>query len=106
VDKNQALDIVQDFAKALKNSGIHVDKMILFGSYSTGTYHEGSDIDLVVVSDDFVGKDHEDRFEMVLDALYETWQPIEPRMMTVEEWAKGDSTVAVFAKEGEAVYTA
>lgn len=31
---------------------IHLYKVILFGSYVSGTYREGSDIDLLVVTDD------------------------------------------------------
>ena len=43
---------IQDFIKKLKKS-IHVEAVILFGSHAHGTPHEGSDVDLAIISPDF-----------------------------------------------------
>ena len=54
--QKEILNIVAEYIRALKNSGIRFEKVILFGSSVKGTAHEWSDIDLAVVSPDF-GKD-------------------------------------------------
>lgn len=50
--KAQAIELVKDFKeKAQKKYGIK--KIILFGSQATGRTREGSDIDMLIVSDSF-----------------------------------------------------
>lgn len=53
MDKKSALDIVTRFRKAVESRGIAVNKLILYGSYARGDYREGSDIDLILISEDF-----------------------------------------------------
>lgn len=52
---------VRAYLDELERIGIHVQQAILFGSYVTGKYDEWSDIDLAIVSKDFVGDRFEDR---------------------------------------------
>ena len=56
MDKSQAVKIIKRFVKALKDAGISVDRVILYGSYAMGAARLDSDIDIAVVSKDF-GKD-------------------------------------------------
>jgi len=104
VDKEAVLKITRDFAKALESKGIKPQKIILFGSYSTGTQHEGSDIDLVVISDDFAGKDYWERIDILSTAIYTVFAPIEATAMTPQEWESGESRIVDFARNGEVVY--
>ncbi len=92
MDKEAVLKIIRRFGEALGNHGVRASKIILYGSYARGDWREWSDIDLVVMSDDFADKSH--------------WEPIEAVAMTPEEWEKGDSMIAQFAREGEEVYSA
>ena len=85
--------------------GVRASRVILYGSYAAGTWHEGSDIDVVLVSPDFVGKGYWERIEVMSKAMCEVWEPIEPVAMTPQEWDKADSTVARFAREGDLVYS-
>ncbi len=55
----KALREVEEYSKALKNGGIKVVKLILFGSYAKGLNKPWSDVDLGVVSPDF-GKNYFD----------------------------------------------
>ncbi len=54
--KKTIIKIIRQFASALIEQGITVDKIVLYGSYAKGRQRSGSDIDVAVVSRDF-GKD-------------------------------------------------
>ncbi len=101
--KKAVLEIIYRFKKAIESKGIKVDRIILFGSYATGTYHEGSDIDIVVISEDFREKSYWERIEILSDAIYEIFEPIEAVAMTPEEWESRDSMIVDYAEKGEVI---
>src|SRR3990172_10009386 len=103
MDKKAVLDIISRFRKAVESRGIRVAKLILFGSYAAGTYREGSDIDIVVISRDFADKNYWDRIDLLSDAIYEVFEPIEAVAMTPEEWDSGESMIVDYAENGEVV---
>lgn len=103
MDKREVLNIISRYVTALESLGIRVEKTILFGSYATGTYHEGSDIDLVIISKDFKDMGLWERIEILAKALTIVFEPIEATAMTPEEYESGDSMIALFAKEGEII---
>ena len=105
MDKSTVLNILSRFRSVLETQGLTVNRLILFGSYADGTYKEGSDIDVVVVSDDFEGKDYWERVNILSDAIYEIFEPIEAVAMTPEEWERGDSVVGKLARGGEVIIT-
>ena len=43
---------------------------------------------------------------MLADAIYQVLKPIEAVAMTNEEWEKGESVIAEFAKNGEIIRAA
>jgi predicted nucleotidyltransferase len=104
VDKSTVLRIISDYGKALEAENVKPQKIILFGSYSTGTQHEGSDIDLVVISEDFAGKDYWERIDILATALVKVFEPIEAIAMTPQEWESGESRIVDYARDGEVVY--
>lgn len=101
--KNDVLNILKRFREALESRKIHVEKIILFGSWAKGTAGEFSDIDVVVVSKDFNGKDLWSRAQMLGAAVYQVFEPIEAVALTPQEWEGKTSTVCELAKNGELV---
>ncbi len=101
MDKNAVLKILGEFQSILDAKGIKPSKVILYGSYANENYTEASDIDVVIVSDDFAGMDYWQRIEVLTEAIYEIFEPIEAVAMTPEEWEKGDSFVCDYAGGGE-----
>ena len=106
MDKATAIKIVEQFYRGIKARGIKPQKIILYGSYASGTNVEGSDIDVVVISEDFIGKNYWERIEILSDAIYEIFAPIEAIAMTQDEWDRGDSFVTDFARNGEVLFAA
>jgi len=50
-----AIDVVENYAREIRGSGINLRKVILYGSFAKGTQHEWSDIDVALVADEFEG---------------------------------------------------
>ena len=80
--------------------------IILYGSHAAGTGGKGSDIDLVFVSNDFIGKDFWERMDILADVIYEIFLPLEVTALTQEEWEQGESWVSDLAREGEVLFAA
>ena len=104
MDKRAVLEIISNFRKALESAGIKISKLILFGSYAAGRQMEGSDIDIVVISEDFAGKSYWERIDILSGAIYQIFEPIEAVAMTPQEWESADSLIVDYAKNGEVVY--
>jgi hypothetical protein len=88
-------EAIEEFKRALEYQGIRVKKIILYGSQATGKAGEHSDIDIVVISDDFEGINLLERLEIlgVAMARARIFKPIEPLGYTEEEFdAKGRGT--------------
>jgi predicted nucleotidyltransferase len=106
MDKAAVIKIVDQFYQKIKARGIRPLKLILYGSYANDTHREGSDIDIVLISDDFIGKDYWERIDILTDVIYEIFAPIEAVAMTQEEWDRGDLFVTDFASNGEVLFAA
>lgn len=84
MDKDAALEVIAKFKESLESKGVKIEKLILFGSYAEGTNREGSDIDLIVISNSFVDKGYWERIDILSEAIYEVFEPIEAIAMTLE----------------------
>jgi len=49
----QIKEIIAEYTQTLGTLGIKAERVILYGSYAKGSQREDSDIDLVVVANDF-----------------------------------------------------
>ncbi|MBI5914150.1 MAG: nucleotidyltransferase domain-containing protein [Bacteroidetes bacterium] len=60
VRKQPVINSVRKFAAEVRNQGVQLRKVFLFGSYARGEQKEWSDIDVALVADDFTGVSFED----------------------------------------------
>ena len=97
------LATVKKFKNALESINIRVDQLILFGSYAEGTAREDSDIDLVVISSSFSDKSYWERINILTDAIYQVFAPIEASAFTPDEWKSEKSLIFDYAKNGVSV---
>lgn len=62
--KKDIKQVAFEFKRTLKNAGIKVEQLILFGSYATNTPRAWSDIDFCVVSRQFGKHDYDDMINL------------------------------------------
>lgn len=55
VTNDSAIQTVKSFAKEIKASGLGINRIILFGSFAAGVQREDSDMDVALVSPQFIG---------------------------------------------------
>jgi uncharacterized protein len=79
------------FQVALEREGIHVEKIVLYGSRAAGTCHQDSDIDVAVISPDF-GKDRFEEGVKLLQIAYKIDPRLEPVPISAESY-KNDTWV-------------
>ena len=70
------------------------------GSHAEGTAREDSDIDLVVISSSFSDKGYWERINILTDAIYQVFAPIEASAFTPDEWNSKKSLISDYAKNG------
>ena len=103
MDKGIVLNVIKSFRDALSSKGINIDRIILFGSHADETANDDSDIDLVVISDNFKDMDYWQRIDVLSDAISDVFQPIEAIGMTQEEFDNCVYMAADYAKSGVVV---
>jgi len=77
--------IIRRFRMELGKMGIRVDKVMLFGSQVSGAAHDGSDIDLIVISRDFASYSQRERLEILGVAAARILEPVQANGFTPSE---------------------
>ncbi|MBU4047277.1 nucleotidyltransferase domain-containing protein [bacterium] len=77
--------IIERYKQELRNLNINSKKIILYGSYAKGNPREDSDIDLIVISDDFEDMNLRERLEILGVAAGRVFEPIEALGYTPKE---------------------
>ena len=70
-------EIISAYKKEIEKMGVSPQKIILFGSYAGGTPREDSDIDVIVIADDFKAMNLRERLELLGIAAGRVFEPIE-----------------------------
>lgn len=102
----RTISILKDLTR---QKGIDVDKIVVFGSYARGEEKKGSDIDIIIVSRNFEGKDIFERVEIASglhrELVEKTMMPADIMYYSPTEWEQGNSLIINQAKEEGIVYT-
>jgi len=67
-DKAKALEIIGYMHTTLQKHGVKPCHIALFGSFLHGNNHKESDLDMIVISESFEGKDLSERIYMIIKA--------------------------------------
>jgi predicted nucleotidyltransferase len=110
VAKGKVVKVVEFLARELRARGLTISKIILFGSQARGKATAESDIDIVIVSEDFRGKDIFERVELIKGAEVATIKkfvvPVDILLLTPEELESQSSLIAGYARAGEVLHAA
>jgi len=110
MDKRRVPEILDFISKRLSEKKIITQKIILFGSYYNGEPGRDSDIDIAIVSNDFIDKDNLERGrllrEIELDAMKKFDIAVDLIKLTVDEYENETRMIASYVKEGKVVYSA
>ncbi len=99
MDIKQVAQPLNRFIRRLPPS-LKVDEVIIFGSYFHGQATEDSDIDVLVVSDDFQTMDVDERDDMLYRASRDIEPVIEPWGFTHQELNRfGPLSTAGYARD-------
>ena len=102
MDKSDAIRIARSFAELIK-AKFDYKQVVLFGSYAKGTADEWSDIDLALVTDDFIGDSFDFRF--MLAKLARSIDPdIEPHPYLISEFNESNPVAGEILKNGERLF--
>ncbi len=106
--KNRVIGATEFLQQCLKETGLDVSKIILFGSQSREEATEESDIDILIISEDFQGKDVFERANLTKDseiiATKKFMIPFDIITLTPDEFENETSPVAEYAKNGKLMY--
>ncbi len=83
--KREIEEVIKKYKEELIKLGINPQRVVLYGSYARGNPREDSDIDLVVISDDFKNMNIRERLETLGLAAGRILEPIEAIGYTEDE---------------------
>jgi predicted nucleotidyltransferase len=98
--KRTALKRVKEFASEVQSTGLHLHKVILFGSYAIDKQKQWSDIDVALVADEFTGMGY---YDMAYFARINNKKPyilIETKTYPLSYFEKGDPFIDEIKRTG------
>ncbi len=105
--KSKVVEAMRFLEQSLKEEGLNDLRIILFGSQFKETATKDSDIDILILSKDFRGKDIFERALLTKNSEIRTIKkfliPLDIITMTPEEFKRGNSPITEFAKDGKVI---
>jgi uncharacterized protein len=90
---------ITDYILVMKDKNINIEKAYLFGSYAKGLANDNSDIDIALISKDFVGNRFDDRMT-IAPLRWNIDLRIEPIPFRPEDFTGYDPLVNEIIKNG------
>lgn len=92
----------------LKERGITIDRIVVFGSQVRGGFRNDSDIDIAIISRNFEGKDTFQKAQMLKGLKWELVEklmlPIDIIPISLKEWRESSSLIVEYIKEGKVLF--
>jgi len=96
LDRIAVYEIIKYMHKVLEKYGIKDNHIALFGSFLNGNSNKDSDIDMIIISNSFEGKNLFDRINMTLEAESDVRShyivPMDILLKTPKEYADSKKT--------------
>jgi len=90
---------IRKYIRALQESGVHIQQVFLYGSHAKNRAHLDSDIDIIVVSANFNGKELLERLRILGRARRNMPEPVEAYGFTPEEVENRERDLSAFWEE-------
>lgn len=87
-DNFNYLDYAVEFVQKIRAKGINILIAKIFGSYSKNSFNENSDLDILLVSDNFVGAGFIDNL-LIANELID-YDLIQPKTYSYKDYIEGD----------------
>jgi predicted nucleotidyltransferase len=108
VAESKAIRAIKFFKQRLEDKKLKISRIILFGSQAEGNVSAESDVDVVLLSEDFQNKNIFERLELIKEAeiaaIKKFMIPLDIIMMTPEEFERGTSLVSEYARNGKVLF--
>ena len=104
--RSQIKAIVNKYIRNLRERGIQVEQVVLFGSYAQQRAREGSDIDLAVIAQQFARLNLRERYETLGLANMTLREPIQAIGYSPRQWrdAERGSFADEIRRTGRVIY--
>jgi predicted nucleotidyltransferase len=97
--------VIQNYLTAVRQSGIHVSRAVLFGSRARGDSHLDSDIDILVIAPEFDRPYDRRRVDLLWELRTKTDSRIEPLPVGERQWQEDDASaiIEIARREGQEI---
>ena len=96
---------VQSYLAAVRRSGIHAERGILFGSHARGDARPDSDVDVLIIAPEFDEPYAARRIDLLWELRVRTDSRIEPLPVGERQWETDDASaiIEIARREGQEI---
>ena len=103
--RKAAINKVERFAREIKATGLHLKRVVLFGSFAHGKTHQWSDIDVALVADEFTTNEIKNLTHFSRINVKDAYYRISPHTYNTKHFTpKVDPFVEVILEKGIEIY--
>ncbi len=103
LNQKSAIERVKNFASEVMQSGVKLNRVILYGSYANGKPHTWSDIDVALVADEFTGHGFDDTAYFARINNKKPYLLIEAKTFPTAYFKNGDPFIDEIKRTGIAI---